>query len=146
MSLLGVVAVTFVARHVTGVNAATAGFAYLLLILFAAIRWSFWEAALSSIAATLAYNYNFLPPVGTFTIVDPQNWIALFSFLTTALIASRLSTEARRRTLEAVARQDDLEKLYTFSRSILLIERDGPFPKHLARQLEDFYTLETVII
>ena len=46
---------------------------------------------LASIAATLTFNFFFLPPVGSFTIADPQNWVALFSFLTTSLIASRLS-------------------------------------------------------
>ena len=30
-----------------------------------------------SVVAMLAYNYFFLPPVGTFTIADPQNWVAL---------------------------------------------------------------------
>jgi len=49
-----------------------------------------------------------------FTIADPQNWIGSFSFLATALIASRLSAEARRRALEAVTRQQDLERLYSF--------------------------------
>ena len=33
-----------------------------------------------SVAATLAYNYFFLPPTGTFTIADPQNWVALVHF------------------------------------------------------------------
>jgi len=41
----------------------------------------------------------FLEAVGTLTIADPQNWVALFSFLTTALIGSRLSDKAKRRAL-----------------------------------------------
>ena len=35
----------------------------------------------------MVFNFFFLPPVGTFTIADPQNWVALFAFLATALTA-----------------------------------------------------------
>ena len=72
------------------------------------------------IAATLTFNFYFFEPIGTFTIDDPRNWVALFSFLVTSLIASRLSTEAKWRALDAIARRQDLERLYTFSRAILL--------------------------
>ena len=43
------------------------------------------------------FNYFFLPPVGTFTIADPQNWVALFAFLAVSLVASNLSAVARAR-------------------------------------------------
>src|SRR5262245_8141105 len=122
--LAGVGVVTLVGRHVASVNATTAGFAYLLLVLWIAVQWGFWEAAVSSVVATLAFNFNFLPPVDTFTIADPQNWVALFSFLTTSLIASRLSTTARERATEAEARQADLERLYSFSPGNPIIERN----------------------
>src|SRR5665213_705405 len=112
-SLAGVAIVTFAGYSLVPVNATTIGFAYLLLVLVAASVCGFLEAALASIAATLTFNFFFLPPVGRFTIGDPQNWVALFSFLTTALIASRLSAEAKRRALDAIARQQDLERLYT---------------------------------
>ena len=35
----------------------------------------------SRCVAMLALNFFFLPPIGTFTIADPQNWIALVAFL-----------------------------------------------------------------
>ena len=34
----------------------------------------------------LILNFFFLPPVGTFTIADPQNWIALIVFLVVAVV------------------------------------------------------------
>ncbi len=72
-SIAGVAAVTVAARALSSVNSTTTGFAYLLLILLIAVRWGFVEAAASSILATLAFNFFFLPPVATFTIADPQN-------------------------------------------------------------------------
>ena len=138
-------AVTWIG-HLLPVNATTVGFSYLLLVLVIATVWGFIEASLSSVAATLTFNFFFLPPVGRFTIADPQNWVALFSFLATSLIASRLSTEARQRALDAMARQQDLERLYSFSRAILLIENTNAFPKQLVRRLAEIFELPGVAL
>ena len=146
VSLGGVFVVTWTGYSLVPVNATTAGFAYLLLVLIIASFWGFIEASAASIAATLTFNFFFLPPVGRFTIADPQNWVALFSFLTTALIASRLSAEVKRRALDAVARQQDLERLYSFSRAILLIDHTEPFPKQLVRKVAEIFELSAVVL
>jgi two-component system, OmpR family, sensor histidine kinase KdpD len=145
-SLIAVVTVTVVARSIVPVNATTVGFAYLLVVLIIASTWGFVEAALSSILATLVFNFFFLPPVGTFTIADPQNWVALFSFLATSLIASRLSAKAKARALEAIERQQDVERLYSFSRAILLIDRTGPFPRQLAEKVVEIFKINTAVL
>ncbi len=67
----------------------------------------------------LAFNYFFLPPLGAFTIADPQNWVALVAFLVVAVLASRLSTSARQKAADASARQREITKLYTFTREML---------------------------
>src|SRR5580700_9738625 len=89
VSLTGVASVTYVASALIPHNPTTVGFAYLLLVLLIASAWGLAEATLASVAATLAYNFFFLPPVGKFAISDPQNWVAFFGFLATALITSR---------------------------------------------------------
>jgi two-component system sensor histidine kinase KdpD len=104
------------------------------------------EAACASLLATLTFNFFFLPPIGTLTIADPENWVALFSFLATSLIAGRLSAKAERRAQEAIARRQDIEHLYTFSRSLLLINGSEPFPKQLAQTLAEAFGLEAVVL
>jgi hypothetical protein len=112
LSIAGLSALTLVAHRFVPVNATTVGFAYLLLVLLVASTWGFIEASILSLAATIAFNLFFLPPVGNLTIADPQNWVALFTFLTTSLIASRLSTMARQRASDAVERQQDIERQF----------------------------------
>jgi two-component system sensor histidine kinase KdpD len=146
LSLAGVTLLTWAGYSLVSINATTMGFAYLLLVLLIASFWGFSEAALVSVAATLAFNFFFLPPVLEFTIADPQNWVALFSFLTTALIASRLSGEVKRRAQDALARKQDLERLYTFSRAILLIDDTEPFPAQLVRKLADIFELSAAVL
>src|SRR5579884_1322829 len=141
-SLAAVAAVTLVAYRLLPFNATTVGFIYLLLVLIIASTWGFVEAASASILATLTFNLFFLPPVGALTIADPENWVALFTFLASSLIASRLSDQAKRRAQEAMARRDDVEHLYTFSRSILLIDGAESFPSQLAQALADAFVLE----
>lgn len=145
-SLSAVAVVTFVGHRLIPLNATTIGFAYLLVVLVLASIWGFVEAALSSILATLLFNFFFLPPVVTFTIADPQNWVALFSFLATALIASRLSAKAQARALEAIERQKDVERLYSFSRAILLSDRSAPFGQQLAQKLAEIFNLDAVVL
>jgi two-component system, OmpR family, sensor histidine kinase KdpD len=143
---IGVMIITWVAHAIIPLNTTTVGFAYLLYVLVIASTWGFLEASLSSLAATLAFNFFFLPPAGTFTIADPQNWVALFAFLVTSLIASQLSTAAKRRALDAVGRQQDLERLYTFGRAILLIDDSEPFAKQLIKRLADTFELNAVAL
>jgi two-component system sensor histidine kinase KdpD len=145
-SLGGVAVVTWVGYRLIPVNATTVGFAYLLVVLILASTWGFLEAALSSVLATLLFNFFFFPPVGTFTIADPHNWVALFSFLATALIASRLSTKAQTRALEAIERQKDVERLYSFSRAILLTDRSTSFGQQLAQKLAEIFNLDGVVL
>lgn len=68
--IAAVAAVIFVAYHLIPVNRTTVGFAYLLLVLIIASTWGFLEAGLSSPFATLVFNFFFLPPASTFTIMD----------------------------------------------------------------------------
>ena len=108
-----IAAITFIFFRVLPVNATTTGFFYLVAILLIATAGGLVESTIASIAAMLCFNYFFLPPVGTFTIADPQNWVALFAFLATSLTASQLSARAKRRTKEAIARQHEMERLYS---------------------------------
>ena len=85
---LVIAAVTACCYRVIPVNATTAGFAYLIAILIFASGWGLIEGIAGCLFAIPCYNFFFRPPVGAFTIADPQNWVALFTFLLTAVIAS----------------------------------------------------------
>src|SRR5579862_3253104 len=146
VSLAGVAIITYTAYSTIPRNLTAVGFAYLLLVLVIASTWGLAEATLASIAATLAFNFFFLPPIGKFTIADPQNWVALFSFLVTALTTSRLSARVKKQALDAVDRQRDIERLYTFSRAILLIDPVEPVAKQLARKLAEVFDLEAAVL
>jgi two-component system sensor histidine kinase KdpD len=111
--------IVVVYREFVRLNPATVGFTLLLAVLIISAAWGLRYAIFLSILATLAYNFFFLPPFGTFTIADPQNWVALAAFLLTAVIASQLAERARREALNANRRRGELERLYAFSQKML---------------------------
>lgn len=91
-----------------------AGVAAPLLLLDVVIVARFWGTGPALIAAASgagAYSYYFLPPAG-FAIVDPQDWIEFFTFIGTAVIAGELASRAERRTAEAQAGRQEIERLY----------------------------------
>jgi two-component system, OmpR family, sensor histidine kinase KdpD len=144
--LLAVLTVLTFIAHVFPVNALTAGYVYLLFVLVVASIWGFVEASILSIAATLVINFFFLPPLGTFNIAETQNWVALFTFLSTSLIASRLSTKAKQQALDAMERQKHIERLYSFSRAILLIDNSEAFPELMIQKLADIFQFDFVVL
>jgi two-component system sensor histidine kinase KdpD len=114
-----VAAITLLYLRVIHVNPTTVGFSFLLSVLIVSTLWGLACSVFTAVLATLVYNFFFLPPVGTFTIADPQNWVALVGFLITAVIASHLSNRARQEALKADQRRQDVERLYAFSQQLL---------------------------
>jgi two-component system sensor histidine kinase KdpD len=106
-------------KHVLPVNPTTVALSFLLAILAVSTVWGIAVSVFMSVAAMLAFNYYFLPPIGTFTIADPQNWVALFAFLVVSVLASHLSTRARQQAKDASQRRREIEKLYAFSQGLL---------------------------
>ena len=94
------------------VNATTVALTFLLLVLFLATAWGPKPAVLASVLAATSFNYFFLPPVGTFTISDPHNWVAIIAFLLTAVTVGQLSARAKQRTEEAEVGRRKIERLY----------------------------------
>jgi len=104
------------------VNPTTVALSFLLVVLFVATAWGSKPAVVASLLGVICLNYFFLPPVGTFTIRNPDNWVAFFAFLITALTAGHLSARAKRRAEEAESAKHEIERLYyelqdTFERS-----------------------------
>jgi two-component system sensor histidine kinase KdpD len=106
-------------RHFSGVSDTTVALTMLLLVLLLAGNWGLRYAVGASIAATMLFNYFFLPPAGTFTIADTRNWVALFAFLGTAIYASHLASRIREESDEANARRNESEMLYRLGRQLL---------------------------
>ena len=125
-------------------NNTTVALAYLLAVLAVAARWGLPASASMSLVAVATFNYYFLPPVRTFTIADPQNWVALVAFLATAIFGSHLSDRASKRAAEAVQRRQEMERLYDVSRAVMLSASDQPAAAQIAGYVARIFGSEAV--
>ena len=141
-----VAAITFFFFRLLPVNATTIGFFYLVAILLIATTAGLVESTIASVASMLCFNYFFLPPIGTFTIADPHNWVALFAFLATSLTASQLSARAKRRAQEAIDRQGEMERLYSVSRALLLADATQPMARQMVRQIAQSFEFSAMAL
>jgi two-component system sensor histidine kinase KdpD len=145
-SVGAIAALTFALRALPDVSPTTAALALLLVVLAAATLARLRIAIAVSLAAMLTLNLMFLPPVGTLTIADPQNWVALFAFLIVAVIASNLSAAAHSRAREAIARRNEVTRLFDLTRDVLLTTETAGAIDALARHVARRFELDRVAI
>jgi two-component system sensor histidine kinase KdpD len=107
-----------------GANAATAGFLYILVVLLAAGWGGLVPGVAASVVAAVCFNL-FLDPVGSFHNADPENWMALATFLLAAVLVSRLVTLAREQAARAEARATEVEAVNALSVGLLAKARDA---------------------
>jgi two-component system, OmpR family, sensor histidine kinase KdpD len=119
LAVLAVAATTGGAR-IAALNPSTTGLLFLLVVLFSATLGGLLAGISASIAATVAFNYFFLPPIHTFHISDPENWATLAAFLVVSSVASRLVTLARGEAERANARATEVQTLYDLSVQLFL--------------------------
>ncbi|MBR0876189.1 two-component system sensor histidine kinase KdpD [Bradyrhizobium japonicum] len=91
---------------------------FLTAVVAVAVRYGLWPSLLASVAASLAYNFFFLPPVYTFTITDPTNVAAFFFFMLIAFVVSNVAGRVRTQADTALGRIRTTEQLYAFSRKL----------------------------
>src|SRR5487761_2191698 len=91
---------------------------FLTAVVGVAVRYGLWPSLLASVAASLCYNFFFLPPVYTFTITDPTNVAAFFFFMLIALLVSNVAARVRTQADSAIGRVRTTESLYAFSRKL----------------------------
>jgi two-component system sensor histidine kinase KdpD len=91
---------------------------FLTAVVVVAVRYGLWPSLLTSLIASLAYNFFFLPPIYTFTITDPTNVIAFFFFMLIAILVSNVAGRVRAQADTAIGRIRTTEQLYAFSRKL----------------------------
>jgi two-component system, OmpR family, sensor histidine kinase KdpD len=140
LSILIVAGIAFLYRQVIPANQTTVALSLLLAILAVSAVWGMAVSVFMSVVAVLTFNYFFLPPVGTFTIADPQNWVALAAFLFTSIMGSQLSARIRREADAAHSRRREIERLYKFSQKLLgegnVIQLMNAIPNYIVESFE----------
>jgi len=129
------------AGRLLNLNPTIMAMVFLIGVLFSSAYWGLRYALVLSFASTIVFNFFFLPPFFRFTISDPQNWVGLFAFLLTALVAGNLSERVRREAEESRQRRAEVERLYDLSQRLLTTEDLVSLLNMLPRIISDTFAL-----
>lgn len=126
-------------------NYATAGFLYLLLVLFQALRGSALAGVLVSIWAALCLDFFFVPPILNFRIADPVDAAAFVTYTATALVVAYMAAKARRETRVARRHQRELRLLFSSASRLLALEPEAAGAQCL-KIFRDVFALRAVCL
>ncbi len=143
--LAAVLLVTFIAYRLH-LNLSASGSLYFLIVVMVSVIWGFREASVTSLIAVGCLNYYFIPPELSWTVSDPQNWVALAAFEITALTVSRLSTRAQERARGEARQRIEVQKLYELSRRILLLDRRQTIGPQVVSLIQEIFQTESAAL
>jgi two-component system sensor histidine kinase KdpD len=89
---------------------------YLLIVLALASTRGRYAAIFASLIAFFSFDFFIVPPLYTFTIARPEEWIALFVFLIDAILTGHLASALHQRAQEAARRERETYTLYDLMR------------------------------
>jgi two-component system, OmpR family, sensor histidine kinase KdpD len=141
-----VAGIVFIYHKLMNVNATTAALTFLIGVLAVSANWGLRPAIFMSLLATLAFNYYFLPPIGTLVVADPQNWVAMVAFLITGIVASQLGERARREAQSANERRHEAERLYKFSQQLLASDNVSELLNVIPAFIVESFGVETAAV
>ncbi len=124
----------------------TADLIFLLAVIGVSITQGLVPSIVASVLASLAYNFFFLPPVLTFTIVSPANIVSFVFFLVVALVVSSLAARVHAQVLTARNRARTTEALYSFSRKIAAAGTLDDLLWATAYQMASMLKLDVVVL
>ncbi|MER6951782.1 DUF4118 domain-containing protein [Nonomuraea sp. NPDC000554] len=109
---------------------------FLVMTVGVALAGGMWPAITAAVGGSLLLNWYFTPPIGEFTISDPENLFALVVFVVVAVAVSTIVDIAARRTREAARARADAEVLSTLAGHVL--RGEAAVPSLLSRLRETF--------
>jgi two-component system sensor histidine kinase KdpD len=85
--------------------------AYLLVVLGASARGGRALGVTVAVIAFACFNYYFVQPYHTFTVAAPLDWLVLFAFLATSIVAAQLLDRAQADAADARRRTEEVDRL-----------------------------------
>lgn len=90
---------------------------YLLVVWTLATTRGLYSSLIASLAAFFSFDFFLVQPLYTFTITRPEEWLALFFFLATAMITGLVASKLRQSVDDANLREQEARVLYDLVRA-----------------------------
>jgi two-component system, OmpR family, sensor histidine kinase KdpD len=137
---------TTVGLATTSARETTAGMVFLVVVVVTATQAGLAISLYSALLCAISFDYFFLPPIHTFTLAGPQQWVSMFTFLISSLVAGRVAERARIQKEQAEQRREDVERLYLLSQEMMLHEDSAGLIRDLPDLVAKIFALESVVL
>ena len=127
-------------------NSTTAGMVFLVLVVWWATQAGIVLSIYTAVLCAVCFDFFFLPPIHTLRIEGAQQWVAMVSFALSCLVVSRLAERARKQTVRAQQREEDVGKLYSLSQEMMLFEDADRLLRDLPGAIGRIFALEGVVL
>jgi len=122
------------------------GLLFLMLVILLAARWGWGPALFASVAANLAFNFFFVPPLHTFTVRGHVNIVALLVFLFAAALTSFLLARAQNGEAQARRRAQETAVLYELSRLIIVTPSTADTLARVCERVRQTFAVESCAV
>ncbi|WP_267395141.1 MULTISPECIES: sensor histidine kinase KdpD [unclassified Sphingomonas] len=147
VSVLLVAAVTAAASALFHIlNLGNVALLYLLPVMVAASLYGLRTGLVAGIASSLAYNFFFLPPVGTFSVSNPENLISIFVLLGVAIATSQLTSRVRAQADLAAASARANATLAGFLRQLSAVNDPAVAARMICDDIARLFDVQTVLL
>jgi len=147
LALLIVMAVTGIGLGLgSALNIANIALLYLLPVMVAASLYGLRSGLFAGIASSLAYNFFFLPPTGTFTVSNPENVVTIVVFLSVALVTSQFAARIRAQADLATSSARLNAALAGFSRQLTTIASDEELMQAICAELARLFDARACVL
>jgi two-component system, OmpR family, sensor histidine kinase KdpD len=138
--------ITTVGLAMTGSRATTAGMVFLVVVVVTATQAGPVISLYSALLCAVSFDYFFLPPIHTFVLAGPQEWISMLTFAVSSLVAGRVAERARKQKEQAEQRREDVERLYLLSQEMIFHEDADGLIRDLPALVAKTFLLDSVVL
>ncbi len=137
---------TTVGLAMSGARATTAGMVFLMVVVVTATQAGIVISLYSALLCAVFFDYFFLPPIHTFVLAGPQEWISMLTFAVSSVVAGRVAERARKQKDQAEQRREDVERLYLLSQEMMLHEDAAALIRDLPSMVAKICGLGSVVL
>ncbi|HVV65091.1 MAG TPA: sensor histidine kinase KdpD [Rhizomicrobium sp.] len=146
LAVAATVAIAWVFNAVMAHAVGSIAMLFLVPVLLVAISFGLRPALATAFLSVMAYNFFFLPPLYTFTIADPNNWLSFAVLLLVAVTAANLAARVRAQANLAATRAQIAGELYQFTGKLAAIARLDDILWAAAFQIASMLRMNVVIL
>ena len=127
-------------------NLTITSFLYLIVVVMQSLRGNFASSAFVSLLTVACLDFFFTEPLFSFEVTNSLDILALFSYLITGLVITRLTTRARKEAAISNNQRRLLDRLYQVARQLLALDPDHDLLQGSVERFREVFDLKAVCL